>query len=170
MKPLLLFVFLIFSISITNAGDLTGKTAPDFSAKDTEGKDITLSDFRGKVVLLDFWATWCVPCNEEFPYLVKFYESHQKDDFIILAVNIDNKEEHMDRFLRKCYAEYIPNAKFPVIYDKDKKIPPLFDLQSMPTTIFIDKKGVVRYIHTGFNDSRKKEFREELDTLLHEKG
>lgn len=169
MKHLLLFVFLILLIKISIADELTGKTAPAFSLIDTKGKDINLSDFRGKVVLLDFWATWCVPCNKEFPYLIKFYQEHYKDDFIILAVNIDNNKENMNRFLREQYLESYVSHKFPVIFDKDKKIPPLYKLESMPTSIFIDKKGIIRYIHTGFNDTRKKEFREELATLLREK-
>lgn len=169
MKRILLFVFLIFSIKMLIADELTGKTAPAFSAKDTQGKDINLADFRGKVVLLDFWATWCVPCNEEFPYLIKFYQEHHKDDFIILAVNIDNKEENMNRFLKERYLENFAAHKFPVIFDKDKKLPPLFQLESMPTSIFIDKRGIIRYIHTGFNDTIKKEFRKELATLLDEK-
>ena len=169
MKQLLLFLFLILSFNNLIADELSGKAAPAFSIKDTQGKDINLSDYRGKVVLLDFWATWCVPCNKEFPYLIKFYQEHYKDDFIILAVNIDNSEENMNRFLREQYLDSYVSHKFPVIFDRDKKIPPLYKLESMPTTIFIDKKGIIRYMHTGFNDARKKEFREELATLLREK-
>ena len=164
MKGLLLFIFLLISIYDINADDLTGKTAPAFSAKDTDGNEVNLSDYRGKVVLLDFWASWCVPCREELPFLVKFYREHQNDDFIILAVNIDNEEENMRTFLVKHKATHV----FPVIFDSEKSIPPLYELESMPTTIFIDKKGIIRYSHTGFNDTRKDEFQVELQTLLHE--
>ena len=101
MKQLLLFLFLILSFNNLIAEELSGEAAPAFSIKDTQGKDINLSDYRGKVVLLDFWATWCVPCNKEFPYLIKFYQEHYKDDFIILAVNIDNSEENMLAYQKK---------------------------------------------------------------------
>lgn len=165
MKRLLLFVFLLISICQVNAEDLTGKAAPAFSAKDIDGKEVSLSDYLGKVVLLDFWASWCVPCREEFPFLIKFYEKHQKEDFIILAVNIDDQEENMRSFLSKFHTAHV----FPLIFDREKTIPPLYELESMPTSIFIDKNGIIRYIHTGFNESRKKEFQEELSTLLNEK-
>jgi thiol-disulfide isomerase/thioredoxin len=165
MRPMSLLFTLLIVTGIVYAGDLTGKKAPAFTAKDTKDNKISLSDYQGKVVLLDFWASWCVPCREEFPFLIRFYEAHQRDDFIILAVNIDNKEENMQSFLSKFD---IP-PMFPVIYDSEKAIPPLYELESMPTSIFIDKKGIIRYTHTGFNDSRKKEFKEELSTLLKEK-
>lgn len=164
MKRLLLLVFLFIFIVHVNADDLTGKSAPAFSTQDIDGKEITLSDYRGKVVLLDFWASWCMPCREEFPFLVKFYRKHQKEDFIILAVNIDDKEENMRSFLTKNHATNV----FPVIFDREKSIPPMYELESMPTSIFIDKKGIIRFTHTGFNDTRKDEFQEELQTLLNE--
>ena len=165
MKILLVFVFLLISVYTVNADDLTGKIAPAFSAKDIEGKEINLRDYLGKVVLLDFWASWCIPCREEFPFLVKFYRDHKKDDFIILAINIDNNEENMHDFLVKNNATHL----FPVIFDNEKLIPPLYELEAMPTSIFIDKKGIIRYSHTGFNDTRKDEFQTELKTLLNEK-
>ena len=159
-------IILVFILgSVVFAADLTGEQAPLFKGKDINGKEIQLSDFRGKIVLLDFWASWCGPCQEEFPFLVDLYADHKKDDFIVLAVNIDNEKENMLRFLRKKYATQV----FPVIFDSEKTIPPLYDLQGMPTSLFIDKKGVVRYIHTGFNDSSKKQFTEELNQLLKEK-
>jgi thiol-disulfide isomerase/thioredoxin len=165
MKLLVICFLLIFSTGLLQAGDLTGKEAPGFTAKGIDGKELNLSDYRGKVVLLDFWASWCVPCRDEFPFLIKFYRENQKEDFIILAVNIDDEIENMHKFVDKYFANHV----FPIIYDGKKEIPPLYELESMPTTIFIDKTGIIRYVHTGFNDSRKKEFKEELGLLLHEK-
>lgn len=165
MKYFPVFVFFLIYISIASAGDLSGKAAPDFTGKDIDGKQISLSDYRGKVVLLDFWASWCMPCREEFPFLIEFYREHQKENFIVLAVNIDDKEENMRSFMEKYYATHV----FPVIFDQKKLIPPLYELESMPTSLFIDKNGIIRYIHTGFNDTMKKEFKSELSILLHEK-
>jgi thiol-disulfide isomerase/thioredoxin len=169
MKQLMLSVLLIFLFANVKGENLTGTAAPDFSATDTQGRELSLSDYRGKVVLLDFWASWCAPCKEEFPFLVEFYQEYYKEDFIVLAVNIDNEQKNMERFIREIYAKTYTSHKFPIIFDKDKKIPPLYNLEAMPSSIFIDKKGIVRYVHTGFNDSRKKEFRKELADLLHEK-
>ena len=164
MKQFFVFILFVLNIGLVSAGDLIGDSAPGFSVKDIDGKEIKLADYKGKVVLLDFWASWCIPCREEFPFLIDFYREHQKDAFIVLAVNIDDKEENMRGFLKKNYASHV----FPVIFDREKSIPPLYELESMPTSIFIDKKGIIRYIHTGFNDTRKKEFQQELSILLRE--
>lgn len=162
-RPVLIF-FLIYILN-NYAADWIGKTAPDFTGNDIDGKTISLSDYKGKVVLLDFWASWCMPCREELPFLKEFYQDHQKENFIVLAVNIDDKEENMRQFLEKYYVTHV----FPVIFDQEKRIPPLYELESMPTSLFIDKNGIIRYVHTGFNDNMKKEFKEELSILLHEK-
>ena len=164
MRYFILFSFLFISLNTVIADDLTGKVAPEFSGKNIDGQKINLSDYRGKIVLLDFWASWCIPCREEFPFLIEFYRKNQKSDFIVLAVNIDDKQENMHEFLNK----YSGSNIFPVIFDKEKSIPPLYDLQSMPTSFFIDKKGIIRYVHAGFNKTDKNKFKENLSTLLHE--
>ena len=165
MKIKRVIFFIPFFVSILSASDFIGKPAPEFNSIDINNKEIRLSDYRGKIVLLDFWATWCKPCQQEFPFLVKFYKDHKKDNFIVLAVNIDNKEENMRAFLSKHDATRV----FPIIFDSDKTIPPLFELEVMPTSIFIDGNGIIRYVHNGFSDSSKKEFEQELETLLHKK-
>ncbi len=141
-----------------------GSTAPDFEGKTIQGKEIKLSDYQGKVVLLDFWASWCPPCREEMPALIKFYKSHTDPDFQLLAINIDDNKGNMDRFLDKLF----PRATFPIISDDSQKIPPLFDIQAMPTTIFIDKKGKIRFWHNGFKESYVTDFNTELNQLLKE--
>ena len=88
----LLFVFLATGIS----QEKNGSPAPDFTGKTLQGKEIKLSDYLGKVVLVDFWASWCLPCHEEMPELIKFYRSHNNSNFELIAVNIDNKEENME--------------------------------------------------------------------------
>lgn len=160
IKLMACLVFLL--LAFTYAVDLTGKQAPEFNGTDINGNEINLSDYRGKIVLLDFWASWCGPCQEEFPFLIDFYRKFKKDSLIVLAVNIDNKKENVLRFLNK----YRAKNMFPVIFDPEKIIPPLYELNGMPTSVFIDKEGIIRFTHTGFNNSSKKQFTEELTTLL----
>ncbi len=155
-------LFLAFS---ANAGEKAGVPAPQFAGKSPEGKAVKLSDYRGKVVLLDFWASWCGPCREEMPFLVDFYQDNQKSDFQTIAVNLDDKAENVRNFLSKFY---IPPG-FLVLVDREKEIPQLFDIKAMPTTIFIDKKGVPRFRHNGFKASYKEQFQKELSELLEEK-
>jgi thiol-disulfide isomerase/thioredoxin len=144
--------------------DKEDSPAPDFQGKTYNGKEIKLSDYHGKVVLLDFWASWCPPCREEMPQLIKFYKAHDKTDFQLIAVNIDNNKGNMENFLDKLF----PQPEFPIVVDNNQKIPALFNIEAMPTTIFIDKKGNIRYRHDGFKDSYVSDFNSELTKLLKE--
>ncbi len=141
-----------------------GSPAPDFEGKTIKGKDLKLSNYLGKVVLIDFWASWCPPCREEMPQLIKFYRTHKDSGFEMIAVNIDNDKDNMQHFLDKLF----PEPEFPIIVDDNQKIPPLFNIQAMPTTIFIDKKGKIRFWHNGFEKSYVNDFNSELTQLLKE--
>lgn len=167
MKITVRFLLILFIAAFLGKGlaqEKEDSPAPDFQGKTINGKDLKLSDYKGKVVLLDFWASWCPPCREEMPQLVKFYEEHHKQDFQLIAVNIDNKEGNMQKFLDKLF----PQPEFPIVTDDTQKIPALFNIQAMPTTIFIDKKGNIRYRHDGFKDSYVNDFNSELTQLLKE--
>jgi thiol-disulfide isomerase/thioredoxin len=141
-----------------------GSSAPDFEGKTIKGKDLKLSNYLGKVVLIDFWASWCPPCREEMPQLIKFYRTHKDSNFQLIAINIDNDNDNMQHFLDKLF----PEPEFPIVVDNDQKIPPLFNIQAMPTTIFIDKKGKIRFWHNGFEKSYVNDFNSELTQLLKE--
>lgn len=161
-----LFLVLVISAFIVKSygQEKEDSPAPDFTGKTIKGKEIKLSDYRGKVVLVDFWASWCPPCRDEMPKLVKFYNTHNNPDFQLIAVNIDNKSGNMEQFLDKLF----PQPEFPIVVDNQQKVPPLFNIEAMPTTIFIDKKGNIRYRHDGFKDSYVDDFNTELNQLLKE--
>ena len=148
IKYLSLFLFLLNFKGICQ--EIENPSAPDFSGKITAGKEIKLSDYQGKVVLIDFWASWCSPCREEMPELIKFYKAINNPNFEIIAVNIDNDIENMNHFLDKLS----PKPGFPIFIDDKQQVPPLFKIEAMPTTIFIDKKGLIRYRHDGFKDRK----------------
>jgi thiol-disulfide isomerase/thioredoxin len=163
IKYLLVLIFFVF-IGSSFSQDSNTQQAHDFNAKTADGKEIKLSDYTGKVVLLDFWASWCPPCREEMPELIKFYKKHSDPHFEIIAVNIDNSRENMDQFLSKLF----PKPAFPIVVDENQKIPSLFDIEAMPTTILIDKKGEIRFRHDGFKESYVDDFNSELTQLLKE--
>lgn len=167
MKIIIKSFLILFIVVFTNTGIgqiKIGSQAPNFDGKTIKGKEIKLSDYRGKVVLIDFWASWCPPCREEMPELIKFFNLHNNPKFELIAVNIDNKRTNMEHFLDDLF----PEPEFPIIEDDNQKIPPLFDIQAMPTTIFIDKKGKVRFWHNGFKKSYVDDFNSELTQLLKE--
>ncbi len=157
-------LLLITFVSIGICQEKEGSAAPDFKGKTTDGKEIRLSEYLGKVVLIDFWASWCPPCREEMPALIKFYRSHKDPKFELIAVNIDNEKNNMQQFLDKLF----PEPAFPIVVDDSQKIPSLFNIEAMPTTIFIDKKGKIRFRHDGFKESYVNDFDSELTQLLKE--
>ena len=163
MKYLLIPLVTVF-ISAGLCQEKEGLSAPDFKAKTHGGKEIKLSDYLGKVVLIDFWASWCPPCREEMPELIKFYRSQNNPGFEIIAVNIDNDIDNMNHFLDQLF----PKPGFPIVIDNKQQIPSLFNIEAMPTTIFIDKKGKIRYRHDGFKKTYLNNFNEELTQLLKE--
>lgn len=164
MKPKTLLL-IVAAIGFSIAASLTNEKntpAPAFKGKTLDGKEIALSDFKGKVVLLDFWASWCKPCKEEFPFLVQLHEKLQNKRFTVLGINIDVEPKKMQNFI----AQQAVKPGFPIIYDKGGALPRLYDVDGMPTTVLIDKNGIIRYRHTGFTREDKKKIIDEVITLL----
>lgn len=115
--------------------------APSFSLMTLEGKEVTLEDFRGKKILLNFWATWCPPCKEEMPDMEALYEEYKEDDFVVLAVNVTITEKNRED-VHKFAEEY--KLSFPILMDESGKVASQYDILSYPTSYFIDSDGVVR--------------------------
>ncbi|WP_332634480.1 redoxin domain-containing protein [Halalkalibacter flavus] len=120
-----------------------GQTAPEFVLQSLEGKEISLSDFKGQRVMINFWATWCPPCRAEMPDMEKFYTNHE---VVLLAVNGTNTEgsrDHVKDFVSNL------NLTFPVLLDEHGEIASLYQIGPIPTSLFIDKNGIISDIHIG---------------------
>jgi len=112
------------------------KKAPDFSLKDLTGKKVELKQFKGKVIFLNFWATWCSPCREEMPYLEVLHQQFKEKNFILLAISVDYEGlKPVQEFINKHH------YTFPVLLDPKFKTLDLFGVKGIPTTYLIDKKG-----------------------------
>jgi thiol-disulfide isomerase/thioredoxin len=133
----------------------TGQPAPDFSLPGLKG-DVTLSQLKGKVVYLDFWASWCVPCRKTFPWMNEMTKKYGKDGFEVVAINLDKKREDADGFLAK-----IP-AEFTVALDQQGAAAKLYELQGMPSSFIIDRSGVVQVAHKGFKDGQQDELEAQI--------
>jgi len=117
---------------------LQGNPAPDFSLKDLSGNQVRLSDLRGKVVVLNFWATWCPPCREEIPSMMRLDRAMTEKDFRMLAVSIDEGgKDAVTEFFRKS------GTSLPVLFDTDQAVGKRYGLTGVPETFVIDKKGVI---------------------------
>ncbi len=125
-----------------------GQPAPDFERVDGKDQSIKLSSYLGKVVYLDFWASWCVPCRETFPWMNQLQAKFGKDGFEVVAVNIDTKKVDADKFLAQ-----FP-AGFTVLFDPKRAVAKTYELKGLPTTFLIDRAGNLVSTHLGFQKER----------------
>jgi len=138
-----------------------GQLAPEFKAPALDGgKAISLAAYRGKVVYLDFWASWCPPCLTSLPLLEKLRKEFPSDQFQILAVNVDQDVEKARKFLERTQVGY-PSAT-----DPNGRIPESYGIETMPTSFLIDRSGVIRYVHHGFRKGDVAPLRERIKQLV----
>lgn len=138
------------------------KIAPDFELNDAAGAPVKLSDYRGKVVLLNFWATWCAPCRTEIPWFIEFQQMHGGRGFQVLGISLDE-----DGW--KAVQPYIEEKKvnYPVLLSNDEVTGRYEGVESLPTTMIIDKSGRIAVVHVGL--CRRSEYQGAIETLLNEK-
>ena len=108
---------------------------PDFSLLNPEGKKVSLKNFRGKTVFLNFWATWCVPCREEMPAMEKLYEEYKDRNFVVFAINVKDRKQEALAFLKELKLTY------PVAFDPEAEVAALYGAWGLPTTYIINSKG-----------------------------
>ena len=140
-----------------------GEPAPVFQGAPLTGRAaIRLEDYRGKVVYLDFWASWCAPCRLSLPWMERMHREFGAAGLEIIAVNVDEKTAEALRFLKR-----FP-VGFPVIADKQGEIAALYNVQDMPSSYLIDRAGVVREVQHGFSRAHTTRLRTAIATLLRE--
>jgi len=138
--------------------------APAFQLSGRGGKTIDLSQFKGQVVMINFWATWCVPCRTEMPLLEDIYKKYKPMGFTMLGVNVEPKTGDPEGWLSK-----LPKpVTFPVAFDVDSKVSKLYKVAGMPTTIFIDRKGNVREVHKAYKAGDEDYYLTQIRSLLKE--
>ncbi|MFM8332393.1 MAG: TlpA family protein disulfide reductase [Candidatus Methylumidiphilus sp.] len=140
-----------------------GAPPPDCPAQrpGNAGK-LDLSAYKGQVVLIDFWATWCPPCKKSMPFLNSLRNQHHKAGFEIVAINVDENPEDAAAFLKTAPVDY------PMAFDASGECPRLFDVKAMPSSYLLDRKGNVRLVHLGFRDEDQDLIRKHVETLLAE--
>jgi len=142
---------------------LIGQKAPDFQTQFLNEEEFKLSDQKGKVVILDFWATWCGPCVRALPELLKATSSFNKKNVALLAVNQGESTKVISKFLKKKQLKALS-----VIMDETRKIGGDYKVKGIPKTVIIDQKGVVRHVHVGFSSGMGERLKGEINKLLSE--
>jgi peroxiredoxin len=153
---------LLASAGLAWATASVGTAAPDFTLRSLGGPNLRLQEQRGQVVLVNFWATWCAPCRKELPHLNRIADKYRSAGLVMLGVNIDDDVRNAADVATKL------GVKFPVLLDTDKKVSRLYDLNSMPSTLVIDRSGRVRYLHRGYQDGYETEYDKQIRDLLKE--
>lgn len=124
-----------------------GAPAPDFTVAGADGRPLQLSAYRGKLVYLDFWASWCAPCRRSFPWMNAMQERYGAGGLVVLGVNVDQRRPDAERFLAQ-----VP-ARFAIAYDPQGATPALYAIKGMPSSVLIDPLGRVVFTHAGFRDA-----------------
>ncbi|MDB6063105.1 MAG: thiol-disulfide isomerase-like protein [Verrucomicrobiaceae bacterium] len=158
------FLPIFYAFLFTAAASLchANESAPDFALKSTEGSNIRLSEHRGEVILLNFWASWCGPCRQEMPQLNALQERYKKLGFNVVGVNVDKDSALATKLLKD-----IP-VSFPVLLDDTGSVSSSYNVSAMPTTVLIDRDGNMRYLHKGYKPGYEQDYEQQIKELIRE--
>ena len=136
--------------------------APDFTLKSLSGENIKLSELRGQVVLINFWASWCGPCRQEMPLLDQMYQKYGELGFTLLGVNVEQDSADAQRMLHDT------PVTFPILFDTQNEVSKLYDVTAMPSTVIVDRDGNVRFVHKGYQPGYEDEYQTQVRALVRE--
>jgi cytochrome c biogenesis protein CcmG, thiol:disulfide interchange protein DsbE len=137
-----------------------GAKAPEIGLTDLSGKPVTMASLAGKVVVVDFWATWCAPCKEELPVLNKLYKKYGPSGLVVIGVSVDEKVDNVRAFLKKLPLD------FPIVHDAAHAVSGRYKPSKMPSSYIIDRKGIVRHVHGGYRSEDASKIESEIRALL----
>jgi peroxiredoxin len=153
-------VALAIAGGVSAASELVGASAPDFVLKSLSGKNLRLSEYRGDVVMLSFWATWCGDCRAQLAELGAMRERYRDAGIELLAVSLDQSS--------RAAGEATTGVSYPVLHDAGGEVGRLYDVSKMPVMVLIDRGGVVREVFEGFRRGGEEQYLERIQTLLRE--
>jgi len=161
MKMLAKLLPLVFLAVASHASAVAiGDPAPPLSLPDAKGATVSLASLKGKVVYVDFWASWCAPCRRSFPWMGEMQQKYGPKGFVVLAVNVDKKRSDADRFLA------VTPGAFTIVFDPTGATPTAWDVKGMPTSFVVDRQGRVVNIDAGFRDDMKPALEAKLQAVL----
>ncbi len=150
------------TVAVSSLVGASASIAPSFALPSRAGETVTLDKLKGQVVMINFWASWCGPCRTEMPLLEQMYKRYSPLGFTLLGVNVEADTKDAEKWLAAT------PVSFPVLFDKESKVSKLYEVNAMPSTVFIDRKGNVRYLHRGYKSGDESEYLNQIRTLIKE--
>lgn len=153
---------LALTLLLATGAQAAGTAAPDFALPARDGGTVRLADLKGQVVMLNFWATWCEPCRLEMPLLAKLQVKYEPLGFTLIGVNIEPDSAAAQEWLKGMA------VGFPILFDRRNDVASRFGLQGMPSSVFIDRAGNVRYVHQGYRPGDESKYADMIRSLVKE--
>lgn len=161
-RILIAFCLLLAPAGVNLAYAADAPAAPNFALKSADGTNVRLSEARGQVVMINFWATWCGPCRQEMPILNDLYKRYRNAGFLLLGVNTERNPAEARAMAAKL------GVQFPILFDTDKTASRLYEVTAMPYTVLVDRNGKIRYRHRGYVPGTEREYETQIRELLKE--
>jgi len=162
MKNRIAVIAAALAIGLPALAGPSGAPAPQFTLSARSGRDVSLTQYHGQVVMINFWASWCGPCRQEMPLLESIYKKYNKLGFTLLGVNVEPDSQAADDWLKAT------PVTFPILYDKESKVSKLYDVAGMPSTVIIDRRGKLRMLHRGYKPGDENEYLDSIRSLIRE--
>lgn len=160
MKTFVLVIALLaapLALAVSDSGP-----AANFTLKSAAGNNIRLSEYRGQVILINFWASWCGPCRQEMPELDAIHRKYSSLGFTVFGVNVEQDRELANKVLRD-----IP-VSFPILFDDSNLVSELYQVDAMPVTVLVDRNGEIRHMHRGYKPGYEEAYEQQVRALIKE--
>jgi peroxiredoxin len=161
LKRCAMAAIVVASAAFAAGGDASGP-APAFTLSTLAGQSSGLSAYKGQVVMVNFWATWCGPCQQEMPLLDQMYKKYKPAGFTLIGVNVDKEAPPVKQLLER------KPVSFPVLLDPANQVSKAYHVDEMPSSVIIDRKGLIRYIHRGYKPGDENDYQDRIRQLIRE--
>jgi peroxiredoxin len=161
LKRCAMTAIVVASTAFAANGDASGP-APQFTLTTLEGQPSGLSQYKGQVVMVNFWATWCGPCQQEMPLLDQMYKKYKPAGFTLIGVNVDKAAPAVKELLTR------KPVSFPVLLDPANSVSKAYKVDEMPSSVIIDRKGNIRYVHRGYKPGDENDYQDRIRQLIRE--
>ncbi|MDE2304447.1 MAG: TlpA family protein disulfide reductase [Gammaproteobacteria bacterium] len=158
----LVLAALVAASGAATAGSSAQGPAPQFTLSTPSGQKDSLGQYKGQVVMLNFWATWCGPCQQEMPLLDQMYKQYAPAGFTLLGINVDTDEAAVTKLLAR------KPVSFTVLLDPKNRVASEYHVEEMPSTVIIDRQGNVRYVHRGYKPGDENQYQDRIRQLIQE--